>query len=444
MSESNGSVDYRALPPVEPVQTPRRLSMTLLARDDTCPRSAYLQVRHKGGPGSHEMDRGTLLHAVLERALRTLVATGERKFAPEDPEQAASMMAAIVDEVLRERSDLVVPRAEVDHVREAAYHWAVAYDVDPEHVAGLEQLMVLDLDCGVTVSGRLDVIAFPSTELGQVDDYKSGLYVVPQEEYEAAVQPWVYAVLLCYGVPVVVEECEVCGGKGEHERFSEPGTVGVPDEFFICGTCEGRGYVEHRGEPIGKHLKGVWTREVYPRPKPRDDGLLHHREMLLARTAVADFKADLERQAERLMARFESGDFPARSGSWCSICPAPHECPLPPELRDHAGAINDVSQAQEAWEKVQHVKARAAAIEREVKNFAKAHDVEIRVGDEVWRWQPREGRALRRAGRGSDWDGLAAAVREAAEFGVAFDVSEWVKPTVTNEFKKERVKGEAQ
>lgn len=290
--------------------------------------------------------------------------------------------------------------------------------------------MVLDLDCGVTVSGRLDVIAFPSAELGQVDDYKSSQSVASQEEYEGSMQPWVYAVLLCYGVLVTRVDCE-CGGEPDRWRMDP--------EWTPCETCGGKGYVEHRGEQIGAHLKGVLTREVYPHPKLRDDGLLHHRQMLLARTAIADFKADLERQAERLMARFESWDFPARSGSWCSTCAARSECPLPEHLRDHAGSINSVDQAQEAWEKVLHVKAQVAAIEKEVKTFARAHDVPIRVGDLEWSWTTTESRAVKKRGRGSDWDGLRDAIERTVQYGEAFSMDEWILPRVGTVFAKAKV-----
>jgi hypothetical protein len=363
---------------------------------------------------------------VLERALKTLVVRGERQFSPEDPEGAASIMHAFVDEVLREDPGLVVPRREVDAVRELAYHWAVGYDVDPEHVAGVERLMVLDLECGVTVSGRLDVIVFPSAELGQVDDYKTGHHIPAQEEYEGSLQPWLYAALLCFGVPVDVLPCFNCDG----------GTAPIEGG---CPICDGTGRYEERGEPFGQHLNGVLARELYPHPRPREDGTLHRREMLLARTAIADFRADLERMAWRLSERFRSWDFPARAGSWCSTCPAPAECPLPARLRDYAGTINTTAQAEEAWARVQRVKARVAATEREVKNFAKAHDVPIRVGDEEWRWEPSEGRALKKAGRGSDWDGLVAAIEESVQFGEPFDVSEWVKPTTSSGFRKSKV-----
>lgn len=427
--------DYRNLPAVEPIEVPRRFSQTLLTKHDDCPRSAYLYLKHRGGTGAHNMDRGSLAHEVFDRALKTLVVANKDRDSREPWERLdAASMAAIVDEVLRARPDLVVPRREVDDVREMAYHWAVGYDVDPEHVAGIEQLMVLDLECGWTVSGKLDVVALPSVELGQVDDYKTSPALPTAEEYEGSVQPWFYAVLLCFGTPVMREDCPHCPIAQR---------VIVSD----CETCEGRGYVEVRGEPgaLGGHLRGVLTREVYPRPKLRDDGTLHRRELLLARTAIADYRADLERMAATLAARFESWDFPARSsggsenGSWCSRCPAPHECPLPAQLRDFAGSINTRDEATEAWIKAQHDKARNAAIEREVKNFCKAHGVDLVVGDQRWAWEPSEGRALRKAGRGSDWDGLEVAVRNAAEFGEPFDVRQWVLPTVSNGFRKSKV-----
>jgi hypothetical protein len=407
---------------------PARFSQTLIAKADECPRSGYLYVKHRGGPGSHEMDRGTLAHAVLERAMKTLIAHGERRFSPDDPEGAAALMADIVDEVLRERPDLVVPRREVDDVRELAYHWAVACDVDPEDVAGIERLMVLDLECGWTISGKLDLIALPSAELGQIDDYKSSQALVSQDEYEGSTQPWLYAALLCFGVPVDVYPCEMCDGKGWN---LEPGL----DE---CAHCDGKGRLEQRGEPFGGHLRGVLCREVYPRARPRDDGTLHRRELLLSRTAIADYKADLERMATTLAGRFESWEFPASSGSWCSECPAAQECPLPAHLRDYAGTINTTDQAAEAWERTMRAKAQLAAIEKEVKTFARAHNAVIQVGDEQWQWQPKEGRAVKKRGQRSDWEGLVAAIEETVQFGTPFDVTEWVVRTAGSEFKKSK------
>lgn len=415
--------DYRHLPPVEPVDPPSRFSMTTLQRDDRCPRSSYLGTKHRDGPSSHAMDRGILFHAAAERLMADLMRSGEPRLSPDDPGAAAAMTAAIVDEVLRARPELVVPRAEVDDVREMMFHVATGYDVDPQTIGGLELLMVLDLECGWTVSGRLDLIALPSAEIGQVDDWKTSPAVPAQDEYEASLQPWIYAVLLCYGSPVRVTQCPDCDGEV---------VVG-------CVMCDDKGYTEQRGEPFGQHLRGVLMREVYPRPKLRDDGLLHHRQMLLARTAVADFKADLERQAARLGERFKTGDFPARSGSWCSICPAPQECPLPEQLRDYAGSINSVDQAQEAWERVLHVKAQVAAIEKEVKTFARAHDVPIRVGDLEWSWTTTEGRAVRKTGGRADWSGLVEAVREAADYGKPFNDAEWIVDTTGTTFKKTKI-----
>lgn len=412
--------NYRHLPPVEPVEPPSRFSMTTLQRHDNCPRSSYLGIKYREGPSSHPMDRGTLFHEAVARMMRDLVIAQVPRLAPDDPTQAASMTAAIVDEVLRERPDLVVPRAQVDDVREMMFHVAIGYDVDPQTLAvPPETLFVLDLECGWTVSGRLDLAAFPSAELGQVDDWKTRPAPRSQEEYEASLQPMVYAALLCYGVPVEIVPCGCPGG-------------------IECPQCDGKGYVEVRGECIGKHLKGVNLREVYPHPKLRDDGLLHHREMLLARTAIADFRADLERMAAMLGERFQTWQFPAVSGSWCSICPARWECPLPAHLRDHAGTINSLSEAEEALEKVQHEKARISAIEREIKNWSKAHGLAIRVGDEQWEWTTTEGKALKKAGRGSDWEGLEAALEETANFGTPFDITEWVKPTVGSSFKKSK------
>ena len=227
----------------------------------------------------------------------------------------------------------------------------------------------------------------------------TSLAVPSQEEHESSFQAKLYALLLMYGSPV-----------------DEDGTV---------------------GEPFGQHLTHVTGRMIYPRAKPRatEKGLrLVQREATWSRGQLDEFRMDVERLGRRVSEALQSWDWPAQAGPHCSECPAPRECPIPRELRNYAGTINTPEQAGEAWEWALRAKAQVAAVEKEVKLFAKAHGGVV-VGDQVFEWQVSESRRLRSVGGRSDWDGLAQAVLDAAAYGTPFAIEDFVRWVPKNEFK---------
>ena len=397
----------RAFEPVPPVDRPSRLSQTMLRHMDNCPRSGYLYLKHKGGPSSAPMDRGSAFHLFAERMVVELVARGEKSlFAPaqdgdgggEDLSQAAkdvaSLTQAMVEQVFEDHPDLVMPASERDAVRVMAYHLAVAFDVDPQSVVGIERAFELDLECGWKIVGKVDLAALPTATRGLVDDYKTSLAVPSQEEHAQSFQAKLYALLLMYGRPV-------------------------------------------DGEPFGSHLTHVTGRMIYPRAKPRETGKglrLVQREATWSRGQLDEFRMDVEALGRRVSDALGSGDWPAQAGPHCSECPAPRECPIPRELRNFAGTILEPEQASEAWEWAMRAKAAVAAVEKEVKAFAKAHGGVV-VGDQVFEWRVSESRRLRSVGGRSDWDGLAQAVLDAATYGTPFDIDEYVRWVPTNTFK---------
>ena len=404
--------DYRNFEPVaEDVERPSRLSQTFLRRMDVCPRSAYLYLRYRGGPSSAAMNRGTAFHVFAERMTMELIARGERSlFAPaqrdpddpndrgEDLSQAArdvaSLTQAMVEQVFEDFPDLVMPAEERDAVRVMAYHAAVAYDVDPQTVVGVERAFELDLDCGWKIVGKVDLATLPTGTAGEVIDFKTTLAVPSQEEHASSFQAKMYALLLMYGRPV-------------------------------------------DGEPFGQHLTHVTGRMLYPRAKPRvtEKGLrLIQREATWSRGQLDEFRMDVEALGRRVSEGLESGDWPAQAGKHCSECPAPRECPIPRELRNYAGTINTPEQAGEAWEWALRAKAAVAAVEKEVKLFAKAHGGVV-VGNQVFEWRVSESRRLRSVGGRSDWDGLAQAVLDAAAYGTPFAIEDFVQWVPKNEFK---------
>ena len=410
-------LNLRDLPPVsDPVDPPSRLSQTFLRHADRCPRSAYLYLRHGGGAPAHNLDFGTAAHMTFERMMLDLIREGQKTlYAPAEGEDAeaaarevASLTAAVVDEVLRERPELVVGAKDADDLRVLAYHWAVAQDVDPETVVAVERKFVLDLDCGWTVSGKVDLAAMLSFDTLDVVDYKSG-FPPAADESEAVdyFQLRMYALLLLYGQPVERRACVDCDGTGSV----------VPDGSIPCVHCDGSGAVEVRLDPIGAGINFVRPRLVYPRVL-RQDGQLHRRpeNSVLTRTQVADFKADLERAAEQVSEALESGKWPAVPGSHCSECPCEPECPLPGSLRNHAGEINTVEQAAEAMEWAERNGDRVSALKKELRRFVELHGP-IRYGrDKVLELSTSESWA-------TSWPKLEEGVQGAVNYGEPFDLA---------------------
>ena len=408
--------DARHFEPVtEAVERPTRLSQTLLRTTDNCPRAGYLYLKTKGGPSSAPMSRGSAFHKFAERMVLELIRRGEKSlFAPaqgeESPEalqsaarDVASLTQAMVESVFEDHPEYVMPAAERDHVRVMAYHAAVGFDVDPATVVGVERTFTLDVG-DWQIIGKVDLASLPSATVGEVLDWKSSLHVPSQEEQEQSFQAKLYALLMLYGTP------------------------------------EG-------GEPFGQHLTHVRGRMVFPRARPRetDKGLrLVQRTATWNRGQLDEFRLDLEALGRRITAGLDTGDWPAQAGSHCSECPAPRECPIPVELRNHQGTVTSADEAAVRWEWALRAKAEVAAVEREVKAFAKEHGG-FTLGDVVWEWlPPAEQRRLRSVGGRSDWDGLQAAVERAVQYGEPFEIEEFVRWTPKNTFGSRPIAAEGE
>jgi hypothetical protein len=416
-------VALRKLPPVEPVRWPERLSQTLARWMNRCPRAGYLYVKTGGGAPTHMMDRGTLFHEGALRLMVDLLQHGEEKWGSAGDEHLSAMTAEIVAEVARERPDLVVSHEEKDVARMCLYHLAMALDANPEHVAGLERKFVLELACGWTISGIVDLALMPDPNVGKVRDYKTQLHVPPANEWDYF-QAKLYACLLVWGKPVDTEPCPMCGGPGK-PIFREAGPLAAS---LPCRTCGDRGKVETFGTPIGGHLGIVTGEEVYPRhdPRKRADKKLPYNSRTWTRLELQELLQDLDALGEALSGRLESWDFPARFGSWCSECPAENECPIPRQYRRFAGHITTREEAEEAWAWAERISARVEVTRKEVKSFAALKGTEIRMGDLVWEHalgEPRRKMKMRR-GR-TDWEGFEEALDGALERGEEFKLDEW-------------------
>ena len=397
--------DTRHFEPVtEAVERPSRLSQTLLRTTDNCPRAGFLYLKHRGGPSSAAMDRGSAFHKFAERMVVELVTRGEKSlFAPaqgeESPEalqsaaqDVASLTQAMVESVFEDHPEYVMPAAERDHVRSMAYHAAVGFDVDPQTVVGVERSFTLDVG-DWQIIGKVDLASLPSPTLGEVLDWKTSLHVPSQEEHEKSFQAKLYALLLMYGTP-------------------------------------------EDGEPMGRHLTHVRGRMIYPRAKPRetDKGLrLVQRTATWSRGQLDEFRLDLEALGRRITGGLDTGDWPAQAGSHCSECPAPRKCPIPVELRNHQGTVTSADEAAARLEWALRAKAEVAAVEKEVKAWAKEHGGVV-VGDKIFEGTVAESRKLKSVGGRSAWDELEQAVNDAARYGQPFSLDEWVLWSPRNTF----------
>jgi hypothetical protein len=433
-------VSLRDQPPVlEPVRRPSRLSVTLLKHADRCPRSAYLYLRHREGPASHAMMRGSLFHAFAEAMVVELLRVGERTLYSavegEDPEHAqtavASMTKVMVDGLARAHPELVVPAAELDAVRTMAYHLAVGFDVDPQTVAGVERTFVLELE-GWAIVGKIDLLHFlqGSASVLAVDDYKTTLAIPTSEGFEDSFQTKLYGAMVMFGRPAHDVPCPFCLGRGTLEDGRD------------CPRCGGRGTLLELEDPIGEHLTHVRARELYPRAKLRPEGTLTQRRAVYSRTQMRDFLADVQLLVDGVGRRLETGDWPAipdvMGEGYCTECPASLECPLPKTLRRFAGAVNDHDEAAEALAWAVRQRQAVEATLKEVRNWS-AHNGPVRVGETEYAHEVSHSTALKRRGRSSDWEGLQEAVHEAVQYGAPFAVDDWLLQRTSKTFRGRRV-----
>lgn len=452
--------------PIDPIDFPPRLSMTLMRHENRCPRSAIFYLQYMGTSRSHEMDRGTLAHACADRLMaERMLFEGqgpEQKGQPESyaidtslpadaQEEALSMQTgALVDAVRRELGDRVhIPAEQADIARICTFHLAMGLDVKPSDVLSVERKWVLDLDAGWEISVKADLITLPDEFGAEVLDYKTQPQPTPASEWDAF-QCKVAAVALLYGYPLEREDCRACEGSGvdyDADAAIEAGALSPAEREGSCRHCGGRGYLEVRGERgagVGAQLRWVRGREIYPRPKLGRDGKVRENSETWTRLELDEFRADLEFAGERITERLLSWVWPARKGSWCTECAGRLECPIPAEMRGFAGAVEDREHAGAMWQLALAMKDHAGDLESLVKAWAKEAGESVEVGDFAWAWQVSDVRSLKRKGKTTDWEGFEEAVRGAVDLGRPFDLRDWIKDGSRNEFKKTKIEREVE
>lgn len=405
--------DWRDLPPIEPIEQPKRIRQTVARHAAHCPRSAYLYLKHHGGAGGHQLDRGTAFHRFAERATNEIIRQGDRQI----PGEVAK---AIVDEILAEPDLVLTPHA-ADRVRLQAYHWAEATVLDPEKIVAVEERFTWEVG-GLTISGTIDrAEMIPDPEYGailNVLDYKTTFNLPEQEDY------------------------------GTRRRDGTVRYTGFQGVLYCLLTLFGKNEAGIGGLGDGVNL---WVpSQVFPAYLRDIDGelFLANRWGTITRPELADDQAYMEGLVAKILSYFqpvvyhppggedrlppeiEGQKWPAVPGSHCSECPSPLECPLPTELRRWAGTINTPEQAAEAAEWHDRQNALVVATWKELRAFVKAHG-ELRFGtDLALEYAASERVEIR------DKDGLFDAVERTAEFGEPFDRDKWVKRSDSYRLKK--------
>jgi hypothetical protein len=415
--------DWRDLPPIEPIERPKRLRQTVLRHASNCPRSAYLYLKHEGGAGGSQLDRGTAFHRFAERATKAIIEQGERMI----PGEVAK---AIVDEILEE-PDLVLSPFEADRVREMAFHWAEGVVIDPETVIAVEERFTWDVD-GVTVSGTIDLARLLSDrEFGailELDDYKTTFNLPEQADYGrtrrdgtvryTGFQGVLYSLLTLRGVP-----SSGISGLGDGVNLWRPAQVfpaylrDVEGHVFLAsrsGTITRPELADDEAymKALIRKLIGYFAYTEEPCPVCADDPYATHPPHVCAGGVLAGQK------------------WSAVPGSHCSECPSPTECPLPAELRRHQGVINTPEQAQEAAEWHDRQQALLGATWKELRAYVKAHG-RLRFGrDLVLEPGHQERVEIRKR------EEMFAAIDRAVQFGEPFDSEAWIRRSDSSPVKR--------
>lgn len=298
-------MNLREQPPLpkserDKVKPPEKISQSALAKFDSCPRSAFLYWKHKGGYQSPPMIRGEIFHEFVEESVQLMVEDGSRTLAPE-------IAKANVMGLVRDRKDVHLPEYEQDALRRMAWNWGEATAIDPENVVGIEQMIELEVGSW-TIRGKLDF-----AEIGPfgalVRDYKTSISVPNQEDVEKgskSFQGRFYALLLLFGTP-------------EGEALS-----------------------------LGAGLNECRVELAFPRFTNSETGELIGREVTWTRDELTDFRDSLAAHLEAIDHGFDTGEWPAQTGSHCNECPARSECPLPDRVHPVAEIQSTEEAAQQA------------------------------------------------------------------------------------------------
>lgn len=408
-------LDFRTFPPVEPLsETPETFRQTLLNRYTQCKRSAYLELKYRGGPWTHPLAGGVLLHRTLERIVNHMLEHDEPTI---DPETAKD----ILNETLVASTDLTVEPGRMDEIRAMVYHVAEGLAIKPEAVIGAE--IPIELAVGNRlVTGTIDFAEIIEPRVCLVVDYKSAFLHIgrePEEDPEA-------------------QQDEYLGTKRDWAASFQ--TV-----LYALGLAEGLVAGAELG--FGRQIEEYVLREIHPRIFWEREGVPAYREARITRAALLDWRLYLEALVASFEGALESWEFPAQIGSHCKFCPASAECPIPAPLRNYEGEVRTLADAQRAQIIRERHLAIAAELWKAVKGYAAQSRQPIRFGRDLeLRWKTTTAEKFKRAvvppgapatskkvpGREAE----KMAVHNAINWGVPFDYADYREETTSTRLSK--------
>lgn len=392
------------------------ISVTGGRHENICSHAGYLYALHKGEARSHAMERGNVIHRVIELSVLAALEGNEPVVPPE-------LVKAIADEVFAD-PEYRCPLEEQDYVRESAYRFAQHFKCVPQNVIAVEKLFQLDVG-GFRFRGKIDYAELlEGGAAALVKDWKSsrsmpGWEEIGRKRSDGSIaakdyQLVVYGLGVVFGRPIRVEACSDCGGLGV-------AIASALQESQPCPRCNGKGRIE-TVEPVALAGRAQRVDLEYAFPGIEFSEGHGSRGVSLTRTELHEYMESLAAQAARIQAQERSGKWPATPSSHCETeCPAADECPLPKQ-RSLAGRLNTPEQVKEEAERqfVQDVLSRG--VWKEIKAKVKGMDGQrLRFGlDRVIEAVPNEFDEIR------DKDVMFAAIEEAANGGQPFDRSEHV------------------
>lgn len=435
-------VNWRDLPPIPEEAQPDFAegwtpSQTFLRTHDNCDRAALLYLQHGGGAGSHELNRGSIVHEVAERLERMLVASHKERaegigaepapdYEIEDAREHAEHLAdqlentippelgrQVLYAVMDEHPELQVSAEERDACRYMVDHWCRGTSFEPGQIIGIEKTLTLETG-GFRVLIRPDLLTEPEPRVLRVHDLKTA-FPPDSEDFRAQAYD-------ASGNPRFA-------GNYQLNMAAVVAAFGITDD----------------GLPLGNFDRFQLVLE-FPRIL-RDDGI-DTREIEVDRLQVQSYRDDLDLQLRRLReVCIDKRKWQPTPGSHCSTCPAEVACPLPRVLRPESQMADvrtaeDIAEAAARW----HFQTRSAArLKRRVKKAAEALPPEqledfgdgqlgVRIGKDIALvFADVEKQEI------IDRDNLLAAAEAAANLGEAFNREDHVKKRNSVEFVKRKV-----
>lgn len=394
---------------------PHRLSFTWLSHFARCKHSALLYTRYGGGPASHEMDRGSVIHDCIARLANECLEQGE-------PTIPFDLAKAVLSEVMADPRYTIAPE-EWDYARQCVYHWARYTGLNLDQVLGVEQLLVWDATPDWRISGKADFCWRDRETIGVID-WKSARWPLTQEAFDNSLQTKLYSLLLAYGKPVTAEPCPAC----------QPGNVAASDdpEEWACPHGCNRGYIE-TVEPhsLGEGAQFFHIAESYPGviwDKDEPTERIASRERTLTRAELLDEKAAVEALLAQVSEVFESGQWDAVPGDdQCGKCPARRDCPLPPVLLPAPGLIGTAEEAEHFAVASFFLESEKKDVDAALKAWNEAHGP-IPLGDDLeYDVAPERKSAIDKAKLGAD---IAA--------GSAGPIEDYTKVSYSNRFMRRK------